>query len=131
MLVDCPLNHRAFPSDIYKLGGIARLAGVDIEDCLPHSINDHPWIGQFVTFPRFSDHGFRRGRIDRCIVHPRGKLMFDVHFPNPVPLLHKSTDWEVVTSYKYAYVQDLRFYGNELFELVNEKSAVCAGAGTP
>jgi hypothetical protein len=74
-----------------KLGGWAAVAGVDLLDTLPKSVSDHPWIGQTVTFPYFVENGwFTDGKIIRCIVHPQGKLMFDVEWPIRCPPIHGS-----------------------------------------
>lgn len=49
---------------------------------LSREITDHPWVGLDVVFP-FPEVG--TGVVRKCLVHPRGELMFDVRFPGPVP----------------------------------------------
>lgn len=116
----CPLNHRAFPSDVWRLGGIAQLAGVDLENILPRTIKDHPWIGELVTFPRFAKDGYKNGKIMNCLVHPTGYLMFDVQFPELCPPLHYGSEIVLRDEPKY-YQQVHRFSGEELANLVREK----------
>lgn len=123
-LPPCPLNHRAYDNDVWKLGGIARIAGVDLEDTLPKSVKDHPWIGLKVTFPDFKDEGYKDGKILNCIVHPQGKLMFDVCFPDPIPPIHHrgSYGYELVLRDHRRYHEQVhRFFGDEIAALEKGK----------
>lgn len=127
-LPKCPLGHRAFPARIREeLGGIAELAGIDLEDSLPKSVKDHPWIGQTITFPIFADKGFVGGRITNCLVHPLGNLMFDVTWPDPVWPIQGSGyrqphGWEVVLEDHPAYGSNyMRMMGYEIAELVKRR----------
>jgi len=127
MLTECPLQHTAFPSDVREqLGGWCQVAGFDLEDTLPKSVKDHPWIGQTVFFPIFATDGYVDGKIIDCIVHPLGKLMFDIQFPTPVPPIHGhgycgETGWEVVLRTNKDYHQQIhRMFGDEIAELVKE-----------
>lgn len=103
----------AFPSDTYqKLGGIMELAKVDL-DFFPKSIKDHPWIGGKIKF-KFPEIG--KGKIINCLIHPSGKLMFDVFFHEPVPPIYGG---KVVLKDNIQYHQQYhRFLGYELKELV-------------
>ena len=121
MLPDAVLE--AFPSDTYqKLGGIASMAGVDLElTILPRKIVDHPWVGLDVTFP-FPEVG--TGKIMQCITSPRGHLLFDVEFPMPVPPIN---EWgpmdgepggcEVLRAGYHSPIH--RFYGASLKGVIN------------
>lgn len=102
------------PDTQAKLGGLMEIAGLDPADAfLPRSVKDHPWIGLEIDFP-FPEVG--KGRIVRCIIHPLGKLMFDVEFPEPVPPIHGvAPNFHVVLKDKPAYCQQThRFFGEEL-----------------
>lgn len=126
-LPKCPLDGRAFPARIREeLGGVAQLAGIDLEERLPKSVKDHPWMDCEVTFPAFADDGFVGGKIVRCIVHPLGRLMFDILWPAPVPPLHghgyrRPLGWEVVLRDRPEYQElETRMFGHEIVELVKQ-----------
>jgi len=104
--------------DPQKLGGAIELAGLDFDDLfIPRGIKDHPWIGQTVQFP-FPEVG--EGKIVNCVIHPYGRLMFDVLFPNPVPPIHGSgpDNFRVVLNARPIWHQmEHRFFGHELKQL--------------
>ena len=78
---------RAWSSNAQEeLGGWIQLAGGDVVEVFAsRSISDHPWLGLEVEFP-FVEVG--KGKITRCLTHPKGELMFDVVFEVPVPPIH-------------------------------------------
>ena len=120
MLPKCPLNHEAFDSNIRQdLGGWCQIAAIDLEESLPKTIKDHPWIGRLVTFPQFVDYGYKDGKILNCIVHPLGKLMFDIEYATPVPPIHGySGHYRVALVNKLDYYQSIvRMFGDEIQEL--------------
>jgi hypothetical protein len=127
-LPKCPLGLRAFPSNVREIAcGWATVAGVNLENGLPKSVEDHPWIGCEITFPVFAAKGFVGGRITHCIVHPRGGLLFDIAWPQPVwPIqghgYRRSHGWEVVLENFPSHGSDyMRLYGTEIAELVKRK----------
>jgi len=140
-LPKCPLDGRAFPSDVREsIGGWFRLAGFDLEETLPKSVKDHPWIGCTVTFPCFAENGwFSNGKIVRCIVHPLGRLMFDIEWPVRCPPIQGGgyrgeVGWEVVLKEppewaeqdrdKYGYLyhdKEQRYFADEIVELTKDK----------
>jgi hypothetical protein len=101
----------AWPSDaMQRLGGWMQLAGIDpVEAFRVSEIHDHPWVGLEVTFP-FPEVG--RGTITHCLTHPRGKLMFDVTFPNPVPPIQNLR--VVLKDRLDCHCTIHRFFGHEL-----------------
>jgi hypothetical protein len=102
------------PDTQAKLGGLMQMAGIDpVQAFMPRAVKDHPWIGLEIEFP-FPEVG--RGKIIDCIIHPRGKLMFDVEFPVPVPSIHGlAPTFRVVLKDNPAYYQSIhRFFGHEL-----------------
>jgi hypothetical protein len=106
--------HAWEPDTQTKLGGLMQMAGIDpVEAFMPRAIKDHPWIGLKIDFP-FPEVG--RGRITNCIIHPRGKLMFDVEFPEPVPSIHGlAPNFYVALKDNPAQYEQLhRFFGHEL-----------------
>lgn len=111
------LMHAWHHDDPAKLGGLMEMAGVDsLTAFLPRKIEDHPWIGLKVTFP-FPEIG--TGEIYRCVIHPYGKLMFDVRFPQPVPPIQSR---EVVLKNNPDYYETVhRFFAEELRALVKVK----------
>ena len=106
------------PDTQARLGGIMELAGIDpTEAFMPTGIKDHPWLGLEVEFP-FPELG--QGQIIRCIIHPKGRLMFDVEFPEPVPPIQGvGQNFHVVLKDNPAYHQHIhRFSGCELKALI-------------
>jgi len=83
-----------------KLSGWIALAGGDPEEVFAcKAIAHHPWVGLTVLFP-----GIGAGKVTNCLTHPRGNLLFDVAFPDPVPKLY--------------HAQTHRYFGDELKALV-------------
>jgi hypothetical protein len=108
-------------ADPEKLGGIMELAGLDPASVfLPRAIRDHPWLGLDVEFP-FAEIG--KGKITHCLIHPKGQLLFDVTFPEPVPPIHGTPPhFRVVGKENLDYYQTVhRFYGHELKALLQGK----------
>ena len=106
--------HAWEPDTQAKLGGVMQMAGLDpVEAFMPRAVKDHPWIGLEIEFP-FPEVG--RGRIIRCITHPKGRLMFDVEFPDPVPSIHGlAPNFYVALKNDLTYHHQLhRFFGHEL-----------------
>jgi hypothetical protein len=99
----------AWPSDsLEKIGALMEMAGIDpVEAFRVKAIRDHPWVGLEVQFP-FPEVG--KGKITHCLTHPRGKLMFDVTFPEPVPAVHNGR----VVRNQNLYCDIHRFFGHEL-----------------
>lgn len=98
------------------------LAGVDPEKVFAsREINKDEWVGARVATP------VGEGTIIRSIIHPRGKIMYDVKWDEPTkPVFFRgnNTDWEQPESLAEEDVQ--RFYGDELYSLVvqqHEKEA--------
>jgi hypothetical protein len=97
-----------------KLGGWMALTGIDPEEVFrSKAIRDHPWLGLEVSFP-FPEVG--KGQITRCVIHPRGQLMFDVTFPEPVPPIQGAgPEFRVVLQDSPEHYQEVyRFFGHEL-----------------
>jgi hypothetical protein len=109
-LPQCPLNHSVFAFPY-----------------LESVICDHPWIGCHITFPLFAKDGFVNGVIERCLIHPRGQLMFDINWPKAVPPLHGSgyrgkIGWEVVLIDNPNYYEfTTRMFGKEIATLTELK----------
>jgi len=102
------------PDTQAKLGGIMQIAGIDpVEQFSSKKIKDHPWLNLQVKFP-FPEVG--NGIIRECIIHPLGRLMFDVFFPNPVPPIHGYGErYEVVLKDRPEHHQQWhRFFAEEL-----------------
>jgi hypothetical protein len=112
-------NFEAWEPDTQaKLGGLMQMAGIDpVEAFMPRAVKDHPWIGLEIEF---SFPEVCRGKITRCIIHPRGKLMFDVEFPEPVPPIHGlAPNFHVVLKDNPDYHQTVhRFFGHELRAMI-------------
>jgi hypothetical protein len=70
-----------------KLGSWIELAGGDVSEVFrSRVIENHPWLDLTLHFPLLEKAGFCNiGKVVRCLVHPRGELMFDVRFTEPVP----------------------------------------------
>lgn len=98
-----------------KLGGLMQMAGNDpAQEFRSRAIKAHPWIGLEIEFP-FPEVG--RGRITACLIHPRGKLMFDVEFPEPVPSIQGLAP-NFYVALKSHPEQVHRFFGSELKALI-------------
>ena len=66
-----------------RLGGLIRMAGKDPANVFgSREVKDHEWIGWVVDLP-----GIGAGRIIRSIIHPLGKLMFDLEYDDPVSVV--------------------------------------------
>ena len=93
-----------------KLGGLMQLAGIDpVEEFRVKEIHDHRWVGLEIAFS-FPEVG--RGTITHCLTHPRGKLMFDVTFPIPVPPIQNLR--VVLKDHPACHCTVHRFFGHEL-----------------
>ena len=113
-----------------KLGGLMQMAGIDpVEAFMPRAIKDHPWIGLEIAF-QFPEVG--RGKIIRCIIHPRGRLMFDVEFAEPVPPIHGlAPNFHVVLKDNPDCYQTIhRFFGHELKALAEVPRTCGASNGS-
>ncbi len=72
------LELQMWDSDFWgKCGGLAQLAGLDRTDVMPTTLDYHDKhiVNKRIRLDKLGD-----GFIERCIIHPRGRLLFDVIF---------------------------------------------------
>jgi len=110
---------RIWPEDALKsFEGLMNIFGIYPDNLFGvRSFENHPWVGLDITFP-FPELGI--GRIYKCLTHPRGFLMFDVVFPEPVPPIGRNLGnlhVDLVDQKSYHH-NHRRFSAFELIELV-------------
>lgn len=119
---------RAWPSDAYaKLGGWMSLAGIDPEIAfMPKRVLPER-IGMRVKLA-----GLGSGRIDNCLSHPTGYLMFDVVWDKPVRAFLVNLDYSITwIDRKREWKRSCsRFSGRELHHLA-VKQAIADGKPVP
>ena len=86
-LDDSVLSEAWQPDALQNLGGWLELAGIDPLDVFKTgNIEDHPYIGKKIYFKFLDDAGYPcEGTVINCMIHPRGRLMFDIQFSNAIP----------------------------------------------
>ena len=81
------LNEAWKPDTQEKIGGWLELAGIDVQNVFKtRSIEDHPYIGKNIYFKFLDDYGYPCiGKVIKCLIHPGGRLLFDLDFSDPIP----------------------------------------------
>ena len=69
------------------LGGWLELASIDPQETFKsRNIKDHPYIGKRIYFKFLDDAGYTAtATVINCRIHPKGRLLFDLQFPEPIP----------------------------------------------
>jgi hypothetical protein len=121
---------RIWQPDAYeKMGGWCELAGVDPLDVYGVREFDHPWVGMRVSFPEFEGWGYTNGEVVKCLSHPRGSLMFDVVWPEPVPtVLYVGGRFKVINLDKEG---DPAYWTKHRRYMANKFVALCHGDAKP
>ena len=117
---------KAWESDSLKsLGGWLELNNIDpMKVFNTKNIKDHEYIGKKVYLKEIDDAGYNGvGVIDNCLIHPSGRLLFDIRFDQPVPdffttskgvtlLTHRKADSEI----HRVFISELQSYFMEVLD---------------
>lgn len=121
---------RVWQPDAYeKMGGWCELAGVDPLDVYGVREFKHPWVGMRVSFPEFEEYGYVNGEVVKCQSHPRGSLMFDVVWPEPVPsILYVGGEFKAIRLEKKG---DPAYWSRKGRYMASKFVALCHGEAEP
>ena len=95
-------------NSLENLGGWMELANIDPSQVFrTRNIKDHEYIGKKVFLKELEEAGYNSvGIVINCLIHPKGRLLFDVDFRQPTPdffinsqgvnlLTHRKPDCEI------------------------------------